>query len=159
MTDSIDPLDRQLKPKLEPRRDLTAEIFKRIDHDKATGAEDSDRLEETLETLLRAWPVGPRKTFAEETLALSYTSEPAQVINWRGFAQTAALLAACLAVAFVLPTGTDTTPTNAVQAAVVETNPIDEEIAMLLALADGLPQNTRWLLDEAPLLTLVSERR
>lgn len=158
MTDSIDPLDKQLNPRLEPHRDLTEDIFKRIDHERVSRPDDDDAIDETLEILLRAWPVGPRKRFAEETLRLACTSEPARVIHWAGFAQTAALLAACLAIAFILPSGTGPLPASTAQMTANEKNPIDEDVAMLLALADGLPQTSRWLLEEAPLLTLVSER-
>lgn len=159
MNNAQDPLELPLQPTLPPRRHLNTRILRRIRSDSPEMDHDDVLLEETLETLLRAWPVSPRETFIVETLQRTRSPISGQdPSHGGGLTRTIGILAACLAFALILPNGFERpASTPAARFTAAAPPPIDEDIATLLALADDLPQTTRWLLDDATLVTFVSE--
>jgi hypothetical protein len=151
MNDPEQQIDRLLQQPAAQARDLASGILERIHEPIAT----DELIEETLDHLLAAQPASPRDQFTEVTLKLARSSK--RDSSWKSFTQTISLLAACLAVTFLLPQTVKNTHTPVTQANFETSRLIDDEIVTLLALADDLPQNTRWLLEDVPLLTLLTE--
>lgn len=124
-------------------------------------------LEEWLETELARWPVAPRSGSQDATLArIRRASKGARIELWRPLPALTAGLAACVVLVLGQPSRpaepeagrsamTAAAPAEAARPPAVELD-LDPEAARILALAQGLEQPSRWLLDEGHLTTLAT---
>lgn len=149
-------LDRLFARRATPRSDLTERILERV-RQSDDGRETID-VEAWLGEALRRQPAIPREAFVEETLGRIRSGQrpgrPAAAATLLGSA-----LAACLAFAVISGLEPKTVPAPESTATFVHsevTEEFDVEAARILALAESLDHESRWLLEEHALTTLAS---
>ncbi len=155
-----DPLDEFFHRTVQPPADLTERILANV-RENGQNTEPVDEMV-WLETALEASPVATKDDFTERTLARIRTGKRRGAHPWAWPGIVAAGLAASIALSIL--TVPQAPPAERDMATTRPFAPedfappglVDAEAARILALAESLDREARWLLHEDALTTLAS---